>query len=364
MATVIKRGKKAKVYTGVYYDHAGKQVWVKLYSDKGESVRAVQKLEEEARKIKLGLVDPQAEARRSELSKPIGTHIAEYKAKLQAAGRHENHIAYTIADVEALVDFASSAPDGKPATALKSAAEITWPLIDRWVLHQKHLQDKGERGHANKTINRRVSSVQQFLRHLAEIGGVTKYVLNRYPKLPTGEHHQKRKVRALTAEEMAVLLTDAQNPRHDLWTFASKTGLRRNECRQIVPAYLDFEHATIRIPAHVAKAKRDQIVPMPDSLKDMLKRRCEGIDAAAPILTVRSKQAELRAIREACKTLKIDTAGVGFHTLRHTFCTLLARKNIHPALLQKLARHQDLKTTLRYYVHLQRDDERAALNLL
>jgi integrase len=62
--------------------------------------------------------------------------------------------------------------------------------------------------------------------------------------------------------------------------------------------------------------------------------------------------------------VRIDPKDVGFHSFRHTFCTMLAMKGVHPAALMKLARHADLKTTLQYYVHLQRSDEVQAINSL
>lgn len=53
-----------------------------------------------------------------------------------------------------------------------------------------------------------------------------------------------------------------------------------------------------------------------------------------------------------------------FHCLRHTFITRLAEANIHPKILQLLARHSTLETTLTYYTHFRQDDERKAIGLL
>jgi integrase len=41
-----------------------------------------------------------------------------------------------------------------------------------------------------------------------------------------------------------------------------------------------------------------------------------------------------------------------FTAMRHTFCTELARAGCAPVRLQKLARHANFNTTLKYYVHL------------
>src|SRR4051794_264008 len=99
MATVQKRGKK---WYAIFIDADGRQRQKSGYTDKGKTQQLADRLENEGRAIRLGDVDPQAEARRVERAKPISTQLADYKVKLQAAGRTQNHVAYTIADVEAL----------------------------------------------------------------------------------------------------------------------------------------------------------------------------------------------------------------------------------------------------------------------
>jgi len=94
----------------------------------------------------------------------------------------------------------------------------------------------------------------------------------------------------------------------------------------------------------------------------MLRRRCKGLAADAPIFRMPTKQHVIAQLKADCETVKISSKDVGFHALRHTFCTLLARNNVHPKVLHELARHSDYKMTLKYYTHFQRDDERAALN--
>lgn len=356
MATLLKRGSRWYV---IFVDASGKRRWKAGYTDKGETQRLANRMEEEARAIRRGDVDPQVEARRAERSKPITIHLANYRAKLQAAGRSDGHIHYTIGDIESLIAFAAGV-----GNSIKSASEITVPLIDRWVLRQRQQQDAGERGHANKTINRRVASVQQFLKYLTEVGGVGQYVLKRYPKLPTGEAHRTRRSRALTNVEAGKLMTLAKEDRRDLYAFALRTGLRMNECRQMVPAYVDFDNGIITIPAHVAKAKRDQAIPLHAGLVEMLTTRGESRSPDEPLFTIPVQKCVNRNLRSDCRRAGIDPKDVSFHSLRHTFATLLARANVHPALLQKLARHADLSTTLKYYVHLQRADEAQAINKL
>ena len=137
-----------------------------------------------------------------------------------------------------------------------------------------------------------------------------------------------------------------------------------NEIRQVTPAFFDFRHKMIVIPANVAKAKRSQTVPIHKTLIKPIKELTTGKLPEDRLFAIGSKQTINTELRADCAAAGIDTKNISFHGLRHTFCTLLARENVHPALLQKLARHSDLNTTLKYYVHLQRSDESEAINKL
>ncbi len=359
MASLIKRfvvrnGKKEHYYAVKYRDHSGVQRWIKGYSDKTETERLARKLEDEQRAIRNGDVDPQAETRRVERAKPIDTQISDYEASLKAAGNDAGYVKSTIRDVRAFVAFGGA----------KSASEINKPMMDRWVNSQIEAGKRGEKWNANKTINRRVGAVQQFLGHLKSTGGVTEYTLLRYPKLPTGGIYRKRQSRALSKDEVAKLLTTGNVDRRELYEFVLKTGLRMNEARQMIPRYFDFKRQTYHLPAHIDKAGKDRTMHLHSALMPMLKRRCAGHDPEASVFTMPTKQHVIAQLKRDCKSTGVDPKYVAFHALRHTFCTLLAQDNVHPKILHTLARHSNWKTTLDFYVHFQRDDEKAALERL
>ncbi|MCW5807216.1 MAG: tyrosine-type recombinase/integrase [Deltaproteobacteria bacterium] len=52
-----------------------------------------------------------------------------------------------------------------------------------------------------------------------------------------------------------------------------------------------------------------------------------------------------------------------WHSLRHAFCSELARAGVPVHVIQKLAGHKSIETTLRY-MHVDRDDKRAAIDVL
>jgi integrase len=63
---------------------------------------------------------------------------------------------------------------------------------------------------------------------------------------------------------------------------------------------------------------------------------------------------------------KTDDMGrvIHLHALRHSFASLLAREGVHPHVLQRLARHSKVDTTMRLYTHLLHGDDTRAIESL
>lgn len=351
MASVRKRGKHWYV---IYRDIAGKQKWVKGYTDKAQTQRLASTFENEKVAIRSGEIDPQHVAEKRQRALGIESQITDYEAALNAKGNTDGHVTWIIRNIRQFVTW----------SGVTRAGEIERSMVDRWVLElEKATNEKTGKPDSPKTINDRVASLQQFLRHLHNAGGVTKYVLANYPKRHT-KGHERRIYRVLNEDETALLLKDcADADRKDLYQFALGSGFRLNECRTVTPASLDFKHRTISISAKDAKAKnRHQVVPMHQALVEMLQRRCEGKAPTDPIFVVPSVEHAARTFRADCAVVGIDTKNVAFHSMRHSFCTRIARTNVNPKLLMTLARHADLSTTLRYYVGFTQKDERAVID--
>jgi integrase/recombinase XerC len=316
------------------------------FHDKEETKRFARKLEDEARQIRLGYIDPQAEVRRLERSKPVEAHIADYEAALKAAGRTPGHVTYTIADLKKLVSFGD----------VQSASAINRPLVDRWVLHLLKTD-------SNKTVNRRIASVQAWLRRLSKTGGVGEYVLEGYPKLPTGDGHRRRQSRALTTEEVAKLLGETTPPdRRDLYVVALKTGLRHLEIRRM--KFENFTDDSLYIPANIDKARKARHLPLHPDAAAVLNRRRTDRRPDDLVFQMPTKQHVIAHIQADAEAAGIGKKDIGFHTLRHTFCTLLARRGAHVETTHRLARHSTIETTMQYYIHVQRSDLTSALALL
>jgi integrase len=338
MATVQKRGKK---WYAIYKDEFKHWRQQRGYTDKGQTLKLAQKLEDQALAVATGMVDPDATRRAAATRTSLADHRAAWEQHMIAAGISQGYIAYATKDVERFVEFSGA----------KTVAEITREAVDRWVIANSEKDSA-------RTLNRRVGCLQAFMKWAMETGAITRYPLYRYPKREI-RGTAKRVSRALTGDEMKKLLAWAKKgaaDRADLYELALKTGLRADEIEGLTAESFDLKAKTLTVHGKDSRhSDRVDTVPISDTIVKMVERR--GANFVLP-----PRQAE--QLREDCIAAGVDPKNVSFHGLRHTFITRLALAGIHPTIVQELARHKDIKMTLSYYTHWQTADKRSALAIL
>lgn len=163
----------------------------------------------------------------------------------------------------------------------------------------------------------------------------------------------QERTRALTGEEEARLF-DALNPRyHDVVRFAIRTGLRLSECVNLKWAAIDWGNRCLTV-----KGKRDKVatVPLPVDVRDLLWRQRGEDDARVFGVTISGLDTAFgRALAKA------EITNTRFHDLRHTAATRLLRKTGNLRMVQKMLRHNDITTTVRY-AHVLDDELRDAMD--
>jgi len=361
MATVTRKVKGGKWYA-IFTDDQGRQRWKTGYTDKAETQRMANRLEDEAKKVRMGDIDHQAVTRRMERNRPMAEHIESFRQAMVGLGRSSNHIAYTIRDVELCIDH----------TGITNPNQLTKTQVELWRTHcltkgypdWRHPDGPPNRD-SRKTVNRRIASVRAWLYHLMDKLAVDRNVLFRMKMLDC-EGHQTFKRRALTKAESGLLVDKTPDPhRREIYRFILHTGLRRAETAHMKPSNFNFTNRTITVIASEGKRKgENQIIPMHPALVDPLKELCNGKKSTDRIFDVPRKQVAVAVLHGDCLAAGIDTRDVDFHALRHTYITHLAEAGVRPEVLQKLARHDEIKTTLSYYVHLRPDDEHNAIAML
>lgn len=100
-------------------------------------------------------------------------------------------------------------------------------------------------------------------------------------------------------------------------------------------------------------------VPMTSALYMALAQwRVEGEDRGPLVLPMFDEKEEVWRCRHGCGLLEpvLKRARLrieGPHMIRHSVLTHLAERGVSPYALQALARHANMSTTMRYYVHLE-----------
>jgi site-specific recombinase XerD len=80
----------------------------------------------------------------------------------------------------------------------------------------------------------------------------------------------------------------------------------------------------------------------------MLKPWLADKTPGSPVFTMREDTAA-KVIRTDLEPAGIDTAGVDFHALRHSYITMLVKSGASVKVCQELARHADPKLTMNFY---------------
>lgn len=150
-------------------------------------------------------------------------------------------------------------------------------------------------------------------------------------------------------------------------------GLRRGEIIALEQSRCDTRLKQLRIDAsewngHVTETKgmEARVVPMTDRLCDAIKAH-RHLRGTRLLVGDRGGIASKNTLRgwaaQAQRAAGIEKTSGALHVLRHTFCSHLAMRGVPATVIQKLAGHKSLTTTLRY-MHLAEGETDRAIRML
>lgn len=286
-------------------------------------------------------------------------------------------------------------------------SEITLDQMDKWVAKRKKpKKPKTKNGKPrvvrDETIDRDISALRAALERAAKLKIITKNPLEGVEKPETDRH--RRVVRALTSDERERLITALSarddekregRARANVWReergydlmptigrFADvltpavivslETGLRRSELFSVQWPFVDFEHRELRVEGATAKTYETRDVPLNDLAHKILRDWWlqQGQPKEGHVFTMDggrlgSLKKSYYAILEKAGIERINAKGqrVNWHSLRHTFGSLLAAAGADPKTIMELMGHANLATTQRY-LHTDQKRKRAAVEQL
>ncbi len=159
----------------------------------------------------------------------------------------------------------------------------------------------------------------------------------------------------------------------NLFTTAFYTGMRLGELLNMRWDWIDFEQNIIKVKCSESfstKSKKERIIPICSSLRILLTNqfpkiinldknnfvftRITGIKLNEDFVSKQFK----KVVRAAGLNDKVH-----FHTLRHSFASMLVQRGVSLYVVKELLGHEDLSTT-QIYSHLQQENLMNAVNLL
>lgn len=197
--------------------------------------------------------------------------------------------------------------------------------------------------------------------------------------------------KGLSVDQVRKILAAAAGHRlHALYVVAATMGLRRGELVGLRWSDLDLDEGTLRVQQtvqrvagqlHVQDAKTEDseaVLPLPEvtwlTLLEHQERQQTERAALAEVWedhdlvfpSERGTPMEPTNLSRSFARLR-ETAGlpgVRLHDLRHTVVSLLMELGVPPHVVQAIARHADVKITLKVYAHANLDAMRQALGKL
>jgi len=353
MASIFKLGKdkrrKGAVYHIEYVDHLGKTRRKKGFSDKGLTQQLAAKIEREVMLRLEGLIDPKQDQLAAQRTVSLTEHVAQFKISLSQKGSTANHVRKTVSRIERIINDAG----------MESIGDIEPESVEE-ALQEMLVTD--EIGH--RTYNHYLQAIDSFCRWMTP-KRMAFNPLTGIHRLNT-EVDIRRKRRALSPQEMARLLESARTSgtviecfdgelRARLYFTSFLTGLRRRELGSLTPQSFDLDAKlpVIVVEAACSKHRKKDTLPIHPELMALLKEWLPTLKADEHLFPRIERRRSWRMVRRDLERIGIpyeNEEGVAdFHAAgRHSYVTGLLLNGVGLVQAKELARHSDVKMTMRY----------------
>lgn len=189
----------------------------------------------------------------------------------------------------------------------------------------------------------------------------------KFPRLP------KNYPVFISEEEFKIILSFTQEEfLKDIFTVAFYTGIREGEIVNMKLSWVDLSTNLIIIKNDEdfqSKSKKERIIPISQKLQNIfIKYFTSNLSIKENYVFTRIKNVKMREdfiskkFKKAVRKANLNDE-FHFHSLRHSFASMLVQKGVSLYVVKELLGHEDLSTT-QIYSHLQQDNLEKAIALL
>jgi len=300
-------------------------------SDKQVAEQKLREITRDHERVSVGLLAPTAQ--RETFENPMVKLVDGYVADLKALGRSADHVRHVDKRLRRLMR----------ECGWQSLRDATPDAFLRW---------RAEQTQAPKTINEYHAVLSALFTWLRKQNRVVVNPFEIISKVDT-RGKQRFQRRALDDDEAKRLLA---TPRRLLYLLAMHTGLRRGEINALHGGdfHLDTANPYWVLPAAVVKNRKEQPRPLhPELVEELQKLKAAGKLEPGDLVFPDGVPA-MKEIHKDFKEAGIpwkDERGhvVDFHALRTTYITRLQRAGVSPREAMELARHSDMRLTMKTY---------------
>ena len=365
MPSVFKRGRDKGKRNAVWYfsyEENGRRRTKKGFTDKQSTVQLARELERQARRKKEGLVDPNDQKRKTAAETPIEDHLKAFEASISK--NTGKHVKLTMTRVRRLVSEAE----------IKTISDIEIESLEAVLGDMLEAEEIG-----HKTYNHYVQSMSQFCNWLVPsrvaanpIAGMSRLNADvdvRHPRRALTPEEFQRLVQSARSSEVSIQCYDGEE-RARIYILSYMTGLRRKEIASLTPSSFKLNDSppTLTVEAMSSKHRKKDVLPLHPELVSMLKEWLKGIKRSEPLFPKLAKRRTWLMVKKDLERVGIpyqtEEGIADFHAAgRHTHITELLRSGATLPEARELARHSDVRTTMKY-THIGIDDQARAVSQL
>ncbi|MDZ4686573.1 MAG: tyrosine-type recombinase/integrase [Planctomycetaceae bacterium] len=318
------------------------------------------KLETEARLRATGMIDVDQERFVEQKQVPIADHLAAFAESL--TDNTPKHVSLTMSRARRVVD----------GCGFETLAGIDAEAVQAFLRTLRKAENLGHR-----TYNHYLQASDAFFNWCVTTKRLLSNPLLGTERLNT-EVDVRRKRRALTPDEVGKLVMAARSSgfcvqrftgeqRARIYLLSYMTGARKNELASLTPRSfaLETDPPTLTIEAKASKHRRKDVLPLHPDLVVMLRDWLKGIGPSEKLFPKLDRRKTWFMVQKdlALAGIPYDNEdGVAdFHAAgRHSHITELLRNGASLPEAKELARHSDIKMTMKY-VHIGIGDQARAV---